>query len=218
LIWTVGKTIDAFVRMGEIVGPIIGTVGKIIGSVVKGIVNGINTAIGAINSFIGIYNRLPGFLKPFGDIPLMPTITLPEFDLTNYKPGGMGIWGENRGDMAGATTIGGVDLGGPAATEAARGGSQGGTRSGNMTFDNTGPGPSAASMGFALDLRGWEPPAGFLEGFDPLASVGGTRAVMGDVNVTIQGGLATSAEIGAAVVDAIKQFTNVSGPADIAVA
>jgi hypothetical protein len=41
---------------------------------------------------------------------------------------------------------------------------------------------------------------------------------MGDVNVTIQGGLATSAEIGAAVVDAIKQFTNVSGPADIAVA
>jgi hypothetical protein len=37
-------------------------------------------------------------------------------------------------------------------------------------------------------------------------------------NINVNGGLATSAEIGAAVVDAIKQFTNVSGPADIAVA
>lgn len=38
------------------------------------------------------------------------------------------------------------------------------------------------------------------------------------INISIEGGLATSAEIGRAVVDAIKQYTNVSGPADIAVA
>jgi succinyl-CoA synthetase beta subunit len=38
------------------------------------------------------------------------------------------------------------------------------------------------------------------------------------ININIEGGLATSAEIGRAVVDAIKQYTNVSGPADIAVA
>ena len=37
------------------------------------------------------------------------------------------------------------------------------------------------------------------------------------ININISGGLATSADIGAAVVDAIKQYTNVSGPADIAV-
>jgi hypothetical protein len=36
--------------------------------------------------------------------------------------------------------------------------------------------------------------------------------------VNVEGGLATSPEIGRAVVDAIKQYTNVSGPAAIAVA
>ncbi len=40
----------------------------------------------------------------------------------------------------------------------------------------------------------------------------------GNLVVNINGGLATSADIGAAVVDAIKQYTNVSGPADIRVA
>jgi hypothetical protein len=40
----------------------------------------------------------------------------------------------------------------------------------------------------------------------------------GNLTVNVNGGLATSADIGAAVVDAIKQYTNVSGPADIAVA
>ena len=39
----------------------------------------------------------------------------------------------------------------------------------------------------------------------------------GNLTVNVTGGLATSADIGAAVVDAIKQYTNVSGPADIAV-
>jgi len=73
-----------------------------------------------------------------------------------------------------------------------------------------GTGPSAASLGLALDLRNFEPPAGFLAGFDPFAGMG--------ITVNVEGGLATSAEIGRAVVDAIKQYTNVSGPADIAVA
>jgi hypothetical protein len=98
------------------------------------------------------------------------------------------------------------------------GGRSGGSRNGNMTFDNTGSGPSAASLGLALDLSKFTPSANFLEGFDPLASVGGTRAVMAPITVNVNGGLATSADIGAAVVDAIKQYTNVSGPADIAVA
>lgn len=39
----------------------------------------------------------------------------------------------------------------------------------------------------------------------------------GNLTVNVTGGLATSADIGAAVVDAIKQYTNVSGPADIVV-
>jgi hypothetical protein len=90
------------------------------------------------------------------------------------------------------------------------GGSRAGRPSGMAPSAGGGSGPSAASMGFALDLSGWEPPAGFLEGVDPFGGMGFT--------VNVNGGLATSADIGAAVVDAIKQYTNVSGPADIRVA
>jgi uncharacterized membrane protein YgcG len=94
------------------------------------------------------------------------------------------------------------------------GGSSGGRsggRSGGMALsDGGGSGPSAASLGLALDLSNFTPPEGFLAGYDPFAGMGFT--------VNVNGGLATSADIGAAVVDAIKQYTNVSGPADIAVA
>jgi hypothetical protein len=38
------------------------------------------------------------------------------------------------------------------------------------------------------------------------------------ITVNVNGGLGTSAEIGAAVVDAIRQYNNVNGPANIAVA
>lgn len=39
-----------------------------------------------------------------------------------------------------------------------------------------------------------------------------------EITVNVNGGLGTSAEIGAAVVDAIRQYNNVNGPANIAVA
>jgi hypothetical protein len=41
---------------------------------------------------------------------------------------------------------------------------------------------------------------------------------MGTVTVNVNGGLATSAEIGEAVVNAIRQYNQVQGPANIAVA
>jgi hypothetical protein len=90
------------------------------------------------------------------------------------------------------------------------GGSRAGRPSGMAPSAGGGSGPSAASLGLALDLSNWQPPEGFLAGYDPFAGMGFT--------VNVNGGLATSADIGAAVVDAIKQYTNVSGPADIAVA
>jgi len=55
-------------------------------------------------------------------------------------------------------------------------------------------------------------------GIDPFLDNPFVRAREGgNFTVNVNGGLATSAEIGQAVVDAIKQYTNVSGPVDIAV-
>jgi len=55
-------------------------------------------------------------------------------------------------------------------------------------------------------------------GIDPFLDNPFVRAREGgNLTVNINGGLATSADIGAAVVDAIKQYSNVSGPVDIAV-
>lgn len=205
-----GLTIDGFARFIDFAKPFVSAIASMVSAAVNGIVSVLNAGIDGLNTFIGFYNRLPGMFKPFGDISLIPRIVLPSLDLESYKPGGFGYFGENRGDMGAAA--GGLNLGG---ISGPAGGSSGG-RSG------------AAA---ALDLSGQAPPTmGQTAGFnpiwdlskipifdmpvDPLASVGGTAAVMVNVN----GGLATSAEIGRAVVDAIKQYTNVSGPAEIAVA
>lgn len=207
-----GFLIDAFVKVGEVVGPIMAGIVKAVGGMVKGLVAGLNFAVDAVNAFIGLYNRLPGFLKPWGDVGLLPNIQLPDFDFSTYKPGGFGYFGDNRGDM-GAASPGGLGLGGAVTPGGASGGRSGGTRGGGLNLDGQ-PGPSLGQgMGIGT---GWDLsaiPIGELP-FDPLASVGGTASVI----VNINGGLATSADVGRAVVDAIKQYTNVSGPAEIAVA
>lgn len=203
----VGYTIDAFAKLADILGPVMSAVGKTILGIVGGIVDGINAAVDAINFFIGAYNRLPGFLKPFGDVSLLPNITLPTLDMGVYQPGGFGPWGENRGGMptGSAIGVGGLDTGG-----ASTGGTSGARAGSSAPSGGGGSGPSAASLGFVLDLSNWEPPEGFLSGFDPFANT--------NITVHVNGGLATTAEVGGAVIDAIRQFTNVSGPADIAVA
>lgn len=208
LVRQLGIAIDMLVKFGEIAGPVVATVGKAIAGVARGITNGINLAIDGINTFIGIYNRLPGFLKPFGNISLLPNIKLPDFDLTDYASGGFGYLGDFRGAMGGAPGAGGLDLGGVA----------GGTPTGGAS----GAGPAGAAP--ANPLAGMTPEqiaAGravadfFSAGLDnPFVR----RAEGAAITVNVNGGLATSADVGRAVVDAIKQFTNVSGPADIAVA
>lgn len=202
-----GFVIDAMVKLHDIAVPIVATVGKVVGGVIRGIVNGINAATDAINFFIGAYNSLPGFLKPFGDVSLLPKITLPDFDFTNYKPGGFGYFGDNRGAM-GAPAAGGLDLGLGSAT--ATGGSSGGRAAAPAPVLDplAGMTPEQIKAGFAAaDF--------FSQGLDnPVVR----RGQGSPITVNVTGGLATSADVGRAVVDALKQYTNVSGPADIAVA
>jgi phage-related protein len=203
VIWAIGKTIDAFAKFVNIVKPIAAAVFGAVTSVIEAIVKVINFGIKGINLFIKAYNALPGWLKPFGDVKLIPEIVLPSFDLTDYAKGGMGIWGENRGEMPGATSPGGLDVG-PGAPSGGRSGGRAGSR-GSADF-----GPQAMpSLGQGMGIgTGWDLNA--IPFFD--------TEEMRAINISIEGGLATSAEIGRAVVDAIKQYTNVSGPADIAVA
>jgi hypothetical protein len=52
----------------------------------------------------------------------------------------------------------------------------------------------------------------------PLNQMGKMGGGGGAITVNVNGGLATSAEVGRAVVDAIRQFNQVSGPANIRVA
>lgn len=54
----------------------------------------------------------------------------------------------------------------------------------------------------------------------PTSAMGGAMAARGASNVTVNvnGGLATSAEIGKAVINSIKEFNRTSGPADIKIA
>lgn len=106
-------------------------------------------------------------------------------------------------------TIGGVSGG---TSGGSRGGRSGGIPlSGGAAVDfGAQLAPSMGqTAGLGLDLSNFTPPEGFLAGYDPFAGM--------NVTVNVNGGLATSADIGNAVVDAIKQYTNVSGPADIAI-
>lgn len=205
-----GLTIDGFARFIDFAKPFVSAIASMVSAAVNGIVSVLNAGIDGLNTFIGFYNRLPGMFKPFGDISLIPRIVLPSLDLESYKPGGFGYFGENRGDMGAAA--GGLNLGG---ISGPAGGSSGGRSGAAAPLDLANQ--PAPSMGQGMGIgTGWDLskiPI-FDMPTDPLASVGGTAAVIVNVN----GGISTSAEIGRAVVDAIKQYTNVSGPAEIAVA
>lgn len=125
-----------------------------------------------------------------------------------FAPGGFGYSGDNRGDMPGGfgTTVALPALATvPAAAVGPTSGVSSGGRSGGMAGASgpTGGGQSFASLGFGAIGLGWD-----LDKID----------FGPPIEININGGLATSAEVGQAVVDAIKQYTNVSGPANIAVA
>lgn len=198
VIYVVGRLIDVFVRLekvahgiASVLAPPFVAAGKVILGVINGIIDGINTLIKGINAIPGVVN-----------IPLIPRISMPSFDLGADTPGGMGIWGENRGGMPTGGGIPGIpETIIPAPSGGAAGGRAG---KGGNTFGPGQGGGGWASGGFGDIGIGWD-----------LSSI--PIAPM-EVNINVEGGLATSAEMGRAIVDAIKQYTNVSGPAAIAVA
>jgi hypothetical protein len=203
----IGVFIDAIIKLGGAIAQVAGTVARVWGGMTDAIIKGVNFAIDAINALIRGWNAIPRWARGIygGDISLIPNVS-------GSTGGGTTSGGPSSflaGNVAAAAPSVAAGAFVPPSMGAVTGGTSGG-RSGGTGPSAGGSGPSAASLGFALDLSNYQPPADFLAGVDPFGGMG--------FNINVNGGLATSAEIGAAVVDAIKQYTNVSGPADIRVA
>ena len=202
----IGVFIDGIIKLGGAIAQVAGTVARVWGGMTDAIIKGVNFAIDAINALIRGWNAIPRWARGIygGDISLIPNVS--------GSTGGGTTSGGPSSFLAGNVAVAApsVSAGGfvPPSMGAATGGPSGG-RTGGTGPSAGGTGPSFSSLGLALDLSNWQPPEGFLAGYDPFAGMGFT--------VNVNGGLATSAEIGNAVVDAIKQYTNVSGPADIAI-
>lgn len=189
VIFVVGRLIDVFVRLekvatgiASVLAPPFVAAGKVILNVINGIIDGINLLIKGINAIPGVVN-----------IPLIPRITMPSFDLGGTTPGGFGYFGENRGAMPAGNGITGIP---------------------ETIIPIPTPSGGRAGAAPAAPVIPYTP-----TGIDPFQDNPFVRRREGgNFTVNVEGGLATSAEIGRAVVDAIKQYTNVSGPAAIAVA
>ena len=155
----------------------------------------LNKLVAVLNNLIDLANRFSLVRKLFG-------IEVPNIDLEFGKQPTAPNFGPSSflgGNVATSTpAFPSLGLVPPAATGAISGGSSGGSRGGA---------PAAAAIPFVPT------------GIDPFLDNPFVRQREGgNFTINVEGGLATSAEIGRAVVDAIKQYTNVSGPADIAVA
>lgn len=154
-----------------------------------------NGMISAINVVITGLN----YINPLADIPYIPEVSLPRIGGGYNGPSLRGIFDERNGNLP--FTAPTIPTGSIPNLNVATGGGGGGG-GGNTVSVPTGPGTSFASPAISTIL-----PDYFMA--DPNA------AADRGITVNITGGLATAPEIGEAVVNAIRSFNTVHGPADI---
>ena len=179
-------------------------VNNLINLMLAGVEMWANGWISAINLVIRGLN----LINPFGDIPSLPEVNLGRIGGGSAGGGAMTWLGaENRGNMgAGGMTIPAAAV--PALAVGGGGGAGGGSSraiaapSGLSGLTTMTPAAIAAGNA-AADF--------FSAGLD-------NPRVRQEITVNVTGGLATSAEIGQAVVDSIRSYNTVNGPAPIAVA
>ena len=162
-------------------------------TLVEGLANGWLMAINKISEGLN-------FLNPFGDpIPILNPIKIPRLGGGSGTGGGAGfadLTTENRGSMPIFTAPSVV-----APTLATGGG--GGGNGGVTIAAPTAPGFASPAIQSVL-------PDYFMA--DPT-----TQAAM-NITINVDGGLATSADIGESVVNALRQYNQVQGPIPVAVA
>jgi len=163
-------------------------------TLVEGWANGWLMAINKISEGLN-------FLNPFGDpIPILNPIKIPRLGGGSGTGGGAGfadLTAENRGSMPIFTAPSVV-----APTLSTGGGGGGGGGRGVTIAAPTAPGFASPAIQSVL-------PDYFMA--DPI-----TQAAM-NVTINVDGGLATSAEIGESVVNALRQYNQVQGPIPIAI-
>ena len=161
-----------------------------------------NSLIGAVNVIISALNFIPGV-----DIPTIGAIKLPRIG----QGGGSEMsWlgGENRGGMPSGAAFAVPAAAVPSlAVGGGGGGGGGGSRVSVAPRGLTG----LTTMTPAEIAQGNANADFFAGGLD-------NPRVRQEITVNVNGGLATSAEIGEAVVNSIRSFNTVHGPANIAVA
>lgn len=161
----------------------------------SGIENFVNNFITGINLLIKAMNFIPGI-----DIPEIAfRLSLPRL---GGGGGGEMTWlaQENRGSMPAGGGMAGPDFGIPAAAISAATGGGGGRAAAPAFAPPTLPaGIDFGAALYNLDLAQSAQPST-------------------EITINVTGGLATSAEIGQAVVDSIRSYNTVNGPAPIAVA
>jgi hypothetical protein len=159
-----------------------------------------NNSINALNLVIKAMN----YINPLEDIPSIPNITLPRLGSNGGGSAFPELAVDNRGSMGlnlPATSIPSLNV--------ATGGGGGGGTGGGGTRVSVAP---SASGGTSVPAYS---PTFTAESF--MAAHQGMFGV-NEIEVNINGGLATSAEIGEAVVNSLRQYTQVNGPLDVAIA
>ena len=173
------------------------TLGKIAAPIASAIANAFMKAADAIRGMLnGLITAMNFVIRGINAIPGLPSIP----EIPQLTPGG----GSTPG--FGGISFGPPSLSIPMPIPVPQIGTVGGAPGGSSGGRAGAAAPPAMSIPYVP--TGIDP---FMD--NPFVR----RREGGNLTVNVTGGLATSADIGAAVVDAIKQYTNVSGPADIAV-
>lgn len=163
----------------------------VVNSVLNGLLAGFEMFVNGYIKGINLIVRGLNLLNPFSDIPSLPTITMPRIGGGTAAAVGSGAAREGGVGQVLASVPAMPSPAAPLALATSSSGGGGGSMS-----------KSKQGLGYAKGLSGNQ--------------FGGGVDVQGGFNINVFGGIATSAEIGKSVVDAINQYTQVYGPVNFA--
>jgi hypothetical protein len=199
------QTIQPFKDFALFVGATVATIGNGVLGAVQLVVNGINTMVNAAIDALNLVN-------PFNDIDKVPMLNLPNIPVPSF--GGGSYFGSGSASVgSGAAREGGVGsvLAGLAPI----------TMPSTPTVKSpmTSGGGSSAADPYAK-YQGLQYGGGVDVSSGDFFRIPGIESIAPgqDFTININGGLSSSAEIGTAVVNAIRAFNRQNGPANIAVA
>lgn len=194
----IGILIEVGLKLADVFSGIVVVIARVASRIVDIMVGLVNTVIDGVNAMIRGFNSLPAVLRfgvEIGQIPKV-SLALPTFNFGSNAPSLADIRNEREGNLptGGGSLFPDLNFGG--------GGSGGGGGGGGTGSTRTGGGGTATYGDLAIaDF--------FSQNLDnPRARAEGLI-----VNVNVNGALSTKAEIGDAVIQALRASNSVYGPA-----